>query len=319
MLGTTQYNKGKCIYPNNNGGGQYVWSTGGETNNRVSEVTTANGGPVFTGVSTSTNPDNSPCVNYYHHCKDQYGQKKGEQIACDLVVEGCLKGNEEACNICYHTINLKVNNDGYYEAHGLFKFKIYSTNNTWRYIRFDECPTGYYKNSPYEGFCSRYCSATNLSQCRYNDIVTSDGTQSGLKVGIVYAKTASKIYIISSKRMKVDGTTSLTWQQAMDAVKDYVPDDYKNNGKENDPTFGKKTWKIPTASEISSSVVGVYVSEFLRNAFLLAGGDVTNLTNSWTSTSSDSNAFYRNYYGTSETKEKTSTLYALPVRVINLQ
>ena len=104
----------------------------------------------------------------------------------------------------------------------------------------------------------------------------------------------------------------------MDAAKEYVPDDYKNNGKEYDPTFGKETWKLPSTSEISSSIVGAYPYAMLNNAFMLTGNNVS-LVPTWTRTEAGDNAYYRNSNGTSETLYKTDKTYALPVRIINLQ
>lgn len=319
-LGDTEATFGMCLqYPNQGNTVQYPyrWDRGQSRTywDRVAREALGTRTDVVGYDSTKTlalpvpvysvDPEKSECINMYHHCKN--GDKTlGDAKACALVVPGCNLGNESECSVCFHRSNLVKKADGTYTTHDKYKLKLNTYSNTEMIFRFEECPAGFYKGGNY-GSCFKYCKYNKLSECMFGDVITMDGTASGAKAGVVYYKTADKMYISAPTRK-----TGQTFDQALAYAAAYAP-----TGFESDTLFGTGKWHIAEKLEINSGILEQFSTYIMGSSFTAAGTAMT-MESSWTSTENGASAaYYRNCCDTTTTYEKTKTLNAVPVVIID--
>ena len=148
------------------------------------------------------------------------------------MIEGCDNGTESACNECYHVANLeKVN--GLWHAHNRFKLKA-NRHTTQVNYGFEQCPDGFSKGAGNYGSCAKFCYAPNYASCANNDILK----KGDIIVGLVMTRDGNTLHLSSVQY------ASKTFDEALAYSNSYAP-----TGLENDTTFGRGKWHMPTNSD----------------------------------------------------------------------
>ena len=208
---------------------------------------------------TNNLPDYSKvyCINKNMHCpNDECDEDVRLMTYNPISGKQCIDGVSEDCNVCYHIANL----DETGKWHRNFKLNCMPYSRTYIYCAFEKCPDNYRGGLEDLGIgnCFKYCSKDKLYDCRYGDIITTDGSASGSVVGVIYYSDNSNVYITA-----VNHVSNITQAEAIIYANDYAPTGVEDN------RFKAGSWYLPTRDQFNSNKLSQFALLGLRAAYRL--------------------------------------------------